>query len=85
MASKHFLTFAKPNGPVIPACELGINKNKADALRGKVLFINVDRVRRLGNSEVEFFPRHLAGVPIVNVRVADCPSKWISEGHHVSR
>jgi type I restriction enzyme M protein len=46
-------------GTGIPACVIVANKNKPDALRGKVLFINADREYAEGRTRTSSVPRTL--------------------------
>jgi type I restriction enzyme M protein len=52
-------------GTGIPACVLIMNKNKPDALRGKVLFINADREYAEGKSQNKLRPEDIEKIDFV--------------------
>ncbi|MGK2934657.1 MAG: type I restriction-modification system subunit M [Gemmatimonadaceae bacterium] len=52
-------------GTGIPACALVCNKNKPDALRGKVLFINADREYREGKNQNKLRPEDVEKIDYV--------------------
>ena len=49
----------------IPACVLVINKNKPDALRGKLLFINADREYAEGKNQNKLRPEDIEKIDFV--------------------
>jgi type I restriction enzyme M protein len=52
-------------GTGIPACVLVMNKNKPDALRGKVLFINADREYAEGKNQNKLRPEDIEKIDFV--------------------
>jgi len=52
-------------GTSIPACVLVMNKNKPDAMRGKVLFINADREFAEGKNQNKLRPEDLEKIDFV--------------------
>jgi type I restriction enzyme M protein len=55
-------------GTGIPACVLVMNKNKPDALRGKVLFINADREYAEGKNQNKLRPEDIEKIDFVFIQ-----------------
>lgn len=75
-------------GTGIPACVLVMNKNKPDALRGKVLFINADREYAEGKNQNKLRPEDIEKIDFVFTHKLDLErysrlvdSKEIVENH----
>ena len=60
-------------GTGIPACVLVMNKNKPDALRGKVLFINADREYAEGKSQNKLRPEDIQKIDFVFTNKRELP------------
>ena len=60
-------------GTGIPACVLVMNKNKPDALRGKVLFINADREYAEGKNQNKLRPEDIEKVDFVFTNKRELP------------
>ena len=60
-------------GTGIPACVLVMNKNKPDALRGKVLFINADREYAEGKNQNRLRPEDIEKVDFVFTNKRELP------------
>ncbi|HXN51404.1 MAG TPA: type I restriction-modification system subunit M [Candidatus Acidoferrum sp.] len=60
-------------GTGIPACVLVMNKNKPDALRGKVLFINADREYAEGKNQNKLRPEDIEKIDFVFTQKRDLP------------
>jgi type I restriction enzyme M protein len=76
-------------GTGIPACVLVINKNKPDALRGKVLFVNADREYAEGKNQNKLRPEDIEKIDFVFSNKRELPkySRLVSnteivETHH---
>src|SRR5258708_24542991 len=55
-------------GTGIPACVIVANKNKPDALRGKVLFINADREYAEGKNQNKLRPEDIEKIDFVSTQ-----------------
>jgi type I restriction enzyme M protein len=60
-------------GTGIPACVLVMNKNKRDALRGKVLFINADREYAEGKNQNKLRPEDIEKIDFVFTQKLELP------------
>jgi type I restriction enzyme M protein len=60
-------------GTGIPACVLVMNKNKPDALRGKVLFINADREYAEGKNQNKLRPEDIEKIDFVFTQKRELP------------
>ena len=60
-------------GTGIPACVLVMNKNKPDALRGKVLFINADREYAEGKNQNKLRPEDIEKIDFVFSQKRELP------------
>ena len=60
-------------GTGIPACVLVMNKNKPDALRGKVLFINADREYGESKNQTKLRPEDIEKIDFVFTHKRDLP------------
>lgn len=60
-------------GTGIPACVLVMNKNKPDALRGKVLFINADRECAEGKNQNKLRPEDIEKIDFVFTQKLELP------------
>ena len=60
-------------GTGIPACVLVCNKNKPDALRGKVLFINADREYAEGKNQNKLRPEDIEKIDFVFTHKREIP------------
>ena len=60
-------------GTGIPACVLVMNKNKPDALRGKVLFINADREFAEGKNQNKLRPEDIEKIDFVFTHKRELP------------
>jgi type I restriction enzyme M protein len=60
-------------GTGIPACVLVMNKNKPDALRGKVLFINADREYAEGKNQNKLRPEDIEKIDFVFTQKHELP------------
>jgi len=60
-------------GTGIPACVLVMNKNKPDALRGKVIFINADREYAEGKSQNKLRPEDIEKIDFVFTQKRELP------------
>jgi type I restriction enzyme M protein len=60
-------------GTGIPACVLVMNKNKPDALRGKVLFINADREFAEGKNQNKLRPEDIEKIDFVFTQKRELP------------
>jgi type I restriction enzyme M protein len=60
-------------GTSIPACALVTNKNKPDALRGKVLFINADREYAEGKNQNKLRPEDIEKIDFVFTHKRELP------------
>ncbi len=60
-------------GTGIPACVLVMNKNKPDALRGKVLFINADREYVEGKNQNKLRPEDIEKIDFVFTQKRELP------------
>jgi type I restriction enzyme M protein len=60
-------------GTGIPACVLVMNKNKPDALRGKVLFINADREYAEGKNQNKLRPEDIEKIDFVFTHKRELP------------
>jgi type I restriction enzyme M protein len=60
-------------GTGIPACVLVMNKNKRDALRGKVLFINADREYAEGKNQNKLRPEDIEKIDFVFTEKRELP------------
>jgi type I restriction enzyme M protein len=60
-------------GTGIPACVLVMNKNKPDALRGKVLFINADREYAEGKNQNKLRPEDIEKTDFVFTQKRELP------------
>ena len=60
-------------GTGIPACVLVMNKNKPDALRGKVLFINSDREYAEGKNQNKLRPEDIEKIDFVFTQKRELP------------
>jgi type I restriction enzyme M protein len=60
-------------GTGIPACVLVMNKNKPDAMRGKVLFINADREYAEGKNQNKLRPEDIEKVDFVFSQKRELP------------
>src|SRR5258708_2292063 len=60
-------------GTGIPACVLVMNKNKPDALRGKVLFINADREYAEGKNQNKLRPEDIEKINFVFTHKRELP------------
>ena len=60
-------------GTGIPACVLVMNKNKPDALRGKVLFINADREYAEGKNQNKLRPEDIEKIDFVLSQKRELP------------
>lgn len=60
-------------GTGIPACVLVMNKNKPDALRGKVLFINADREYAEGKNQNKLRPEDIEKIDFVFTNKRELP------------
>jgi type I restriction enzyme M protein len=60
-------------GTGIPACVLVMNKNKSDALRGKVLFINADREYAEGKNQNKLRPEDVEKIDFVFTQKRELP------------
>jgi type I restriction enzyme M protein len=75
-------------GTGIPACTIVMNKNKPDALRGKVLFVNADREYAEGKNQNKLRPEDIEKIDSVFTHKQELPKysrlvdvKEISEKH----
>jgi type I restriction enzyme M protein len=60
-------------GTGIPACVLVMNKNKPDALRGKVLFVNADREYAEGKNQNKLRPEDIEKIDLVFTHKLELP------------
>lgn len=60
-------------GTGIPACVLVMNKNKPDALRNKVLFINADREYAEGKNQNKLRPEDIEKIDFVLTHKRELP------------
>lgn len=60
-------------GTGIPACVLVMNKNKPDALRGKILFINADREYAEGKNQNKLRPEDIEKIDFVFTHKREIP------------
>ncbi len=60
-------------GTGVPACVLVMNKNKPDALRGKVLFINADREYAEGKNQNKLRPEDIEKIDFVLSQKRELP------------
>jgi type I restriction enzyme M protein len=60
-------------GTGIPACVFVMNKNKPDALRGKILFINADREYAEGKNQNRLRPEDIEKIDFVFTNKRDIP------------
>jgi type I restriction enzyme M protein len=60
-------------GTGIPACAIVMNKNKPDALRGKVLFINADREYGESKNQTKLRPENIEKIDFVFTHKLDLP------------
>ena len=60
-------------GTGIPACVLVMNKNKPDAMRGKVLFINADREYAEGKNQNKLRPEDIEKIDFVFTHKRELP------------
>lgn len=60
-------------GTGIPACVIVVNKNKPDALRGKVLFINADREFAEGKNQNKLRPEDIEKIDFVFTEKRELP------------
>ena len=60
-------------GTGIPACVLVMNKNKPDALRGKILFINADREYAEGKNQNKLRPEDIEKIDFVFTHKRELP------------
>jgi type I restriction enzyme M protein len=60
-------------GTGIPACVLVMNKNKPDALRGKILFINADREYAEGKNQNKLRPEDIEKIDFVFAHKRELP------------
>jgi type I restriction enzyme M protein len=60
-------------GRGIPACVIVVNKNKPDALRGKVLFINADREFAEGKNQNKLRPEDIEKIDFVFTQKRELP------------
>ena len=60
-------------GTGIPACVIVVNKNKPDALRGKVLFINADREYAEGKNQNKLRPEDIEKIDFVFTQKRELP------------
>jgi type I restriction enzyme M protein len=60
-------------GTGIPACVIVMNKNKPDALRGKVLFINADREYAEGKNQNKLRPEDIEKIDFVFTQKRELP------------
>jgi type I restriction enzyme M protein len=60
-------------GTGIPACVIVMNKNKSDALRGKVLFINADREYAEGKNQNKLRPEDIEKIDFVFTHKRELP------------
>jgi len=60
-------------GTGIPACVLVMNKNKPDALRGKVLFINADREYAEGKNQNKLRPEDIEKIDFIFTSKRELP------------
>jgi type I restriction enzyme M protein len=60
-------------GTGIPACVLVMNKNKPDALRGKVLFVNADREYAEGKNQNKLRPEDIQKIDFVFTNKRELP------------
>ena len=60
-------------GTGIPACVIVMNKNKPDALRGKVLFINADREYAEGKNQNKLRPEDIEKIDFVFTHKRELP------------
>jgi len=60
-------------GTGIPACVIVVNKNKPDALRGKVLFINADREFAEGKNQNKLRPEDIEKIDFVFTQKRELP------------
>src|SRR5271166_1583820 len=60
-------------GTGIPACVLVMNKNKPDALRGRVLFINADREYAEGKNQNKLRPEDIEKIDFVFTQKRELP------------
>ena len=60
-------------GTGIPACVIVANKNKPDALRGKVLFINADREYAEGKNQNKLRPEDIEKIDFVFTQKRELP------------
>lgn len=60
-------------GTGIPACVLVMNKNKPDALRSKVLFINADREYAEGKNQNKLRPEYMEKIDFVFTQKRELP------------
>lgn len=61
-------------GTGIPACVLVMNKNKPDALRGKILFINADREYAEGKNQNKLRPEDIEKIDFVFTNKREIPN-----------
>jgi type I restriction enzyme M protein len=60
-------------GTGIPACVLVMNKNKPDAMRGKVLFVNADREYAEGKNQNKLRPEDIEKIDFVFTQKRELP------------
>ena len=60
-------------GTGIPACVLVVNKNKPDAMRGKILFINADREYAEGKNQNKLRPEDIEKIDFVFTHKREIP------------
>jgi type I restriction enzyme M protein len=74
-------------GTGIPACVLVMNKNKPDALRGKVLFINADREYAEGKNQNKLRPEDIEKIDFVFTQKRELPkySRLVSKTEIVEK
>ena len=68
-------------GTGIPACVLVCNKNKPDALRGKVLFINADREYAEGKNQNKLRPEDIEKIDFVFTHKREIPKYSIPDDY----
>ena len=74
-------------GTGIPACVIVANKNKPDAMRGKVLFINADREYAEGKNQNRLRPEDIEKIDFVFTQKRELPkySRLVAVGEIVAK